>query len=71
MGKLADAYQQPVPDVPNGYLTARQWAKVEGYSLPHIHRILGGLLDDGKVVRDDFRISAGGGVRKVPHYKLK
>lgn len=73
-GTLKSAHKtaQKTDNIPAGYLTAAQWARIEQVSIGRAHQILRDLKDAEAVHIKRFRILLGDGtVRPVAHYRLK
>lgn len=70
--RLLALLKTPIEEkVPKGWMTARQLAQKANVSGAAMTRLLRLSIDEGKMERRDFRIPVNGGMRVVPHYKLK
>lgn len=72
LNELQQALAQKKSDtVPDGWLTAQQWAAQWGLKTAQTLRLLSDSIHVGITERREFTIVVNGMLRKVPHYRVQ
>ena len=72
MGNLSDLLSKTMEGdiVPDGFYTVRQWAEMEGKSIPTAGRMVKVLHERGDLEQCIFKVKSGNQLKHVPHYRI-
>lgn len=67
----SELQRKNIDEVPEGWMTAVDWAAKTNLSRVHIARVLKHGEENGLVESKMFRVKTGDVIRKTRHYKMK